>query len=394
LQQVYPYMEAAAVPGMAICLLKDGCRDTTVDLDEVRDAIYLSSASLAGRLDMEKIRLAVDCWFQQDSLAKTLGKPAGQTEKVAQQWLARAGKRWRPFLAVCTCQALSGVDIDVMDDGLNKLAVAIECFHKASLIHDDIEDGDEFRYGMATVHAKYGTAFALNVGDFLLGEGYRLISECTDDGSAMAKMLAVASSGHRTLCLGQGDELWWTAHRGVISSVRVLEIFSRKTAPAFGVALQLGAIHAGADFAGALESYSKALGIAYQIRDDMDDFFDRGDSNDATSSRLSVILALACELAEGSDAVLIENLWQSSDGFDPGDEKVAAILKKLDLPARALTLLGRYKAEAIESLEMIGNAALKGLLRRVVGKIFYDFEIMGCCDDYSRGDAPHDSAGR
>ena len=136
------------------------------------------------------------------------------------------------------------------------------------------------------------------------------------------------------------------------------------------------------------------MGIAYQIRDDMDDFFDRGDSNDATSSRLSVILALACELAEGSDAVLIENLWQSSDGFDPGDEKVAAILKKLDLPARALTLLGRYKAEAIESLEMIGNAALKGLLRRVVGKIFYDFEIMGCCDDYSRGDAPHDSAGR
>ena len=56
------------------------------------------------------------------------------------------------------------------------MALAIEALHKASLVHDDIEDDDEFRYGRPTLHRVHGVAQAVNVGDFLIGLGYRLIA--------------------------------------------------------------------------------------------------------------------------------------------------------------------------------------------------------------------------
>ena len=75
--------------------------------------------------------------------------------------------------------------------GLKKLAVAVECFHKASLIHDDIEDGDDLRYGTKTLHVEYGVPVALNVGDFLLGEGYRLITELDVDLESSEQLLNI-----------------------------------------------------------------------------------------------------------------------------------------------------------------------------------------------------------
>ena len=65
----------------------------------------------------------------------------------------------------------------MLPEDLRKVAVAVECFHKASLIHDDIEDNDALRYGEKTLHEEHGVAVALNVGDLLIGEGYRLLAE-------------------------------------------------------------------------------------------------------------------------------------------------------------------------------------------------------------------------
>ena len=67
--------------------------------------------------------------------------------------------------------------------------MAVECFHKASLIHDDIEDGDDRRYGQPALHTEHGVPVALNVGDFLLGEGYRLIGEIEVDDATKVAML-------------------------------------------------------------------------------------------------------------------------------------------------------------------------------------------------------------
>ncbi|HAU36995.1 MAG TPA: polyprenyl synthetase, partial [Phycisphaerales bacterium] len=92
-----------------------------------------------------------------------------------------------------------------------------ECFHKASLVHDDIEDGDDHRYGDLTLHCRYGVPVALNVGDLLLSEGYRLLAEAPLPDAARARMLRAAAEGHRQLCIGQGAELCWTRSPGPIS---------------------------------------------------------------------------------------------------------------------------------------------------------------------------------
>ena len=102
-----------------------------------------------------------------------------------------------PFLAVAAFQALRTDPGAPLPDGLRKLAVAVECFHKASLIHDDIEDGDATRYGEQTLHEKYGIAVALNVGDLLIGEGYRMLAACDIPAAQKAEMLLVASSSTR-----------------------------------------------------------------------------------------------------------------------------------------------------------------------------------------------------
>src|SRR5207237_6217746 len=106
LERSFPYMEAAAIPAVAIPLLQDDCSDTTVDLDWVWDYIHLTADDKTRRLDLGRLREEVEGWFVPASLDKVMGQAEGDTESLARQWLMRDGKRWRPFLAVAVYQAL------------------------------------------------------------------------------------------------------------------------------------------------------------------------------------------------------------------------------------------------------------------------------------------------
>src|SRR5687767_5079525 len=245
LERAFPYMEAAAIPGIAIPLLQDDCIDTAVDLDWVWDVIHLTSDDRTYRMDLETIRRDVDSWFLPDALDAFLGTPKSETERIARDWLSRAGKRWRPFLTVCAWKALTDDPDAPVPDGLRRAAIAVECFHKASLVHDDIEDDDATRYGGDTLHAEYGVPIALNVGDLLVGEGYRLIAGSGAPAGTVVAMLRAAAEGHKTLSVGQGTELSWTRAPRALSSLQVLDIFRQKTAPAFEVALAIGCLYAG-----------------------------------------------------------------------------------------------------------------------------------------------------
>jgi geranylgeranyl diphosphate synthase type II len=227
LERAFPYMEAAAIPGVAIPLLQDDCINTTVDLDWVWDYIHLTSDDKTRRLDLGSLREEVDFWFTPASLDLVMGSMEGQTEQIARQWLNRAGKRWRPFLAVAAYQALRDDTNEPLPDDVRKIAVAVECFHKASLIHDDIEDQDAERYGEKTLHEEYGVAVALNVGDLLIGEGYRLLASSKVSPAQITAMTKVASHGQRELCRGQGAELCWAQNPDTLSSRQVMEIFRK-----------------------------------------------------------------------------------------------------------------------------------------------------------------------
>ena len=377
LERIFPCMEAAAVPAVAIPLLQDGCQDTQVDFEWASETLNLSGGPGAGRSNMESMRMIVDSWFAPASLVSILGTPANQTERIAHEWLGRSGKRWRPFLAVCSYAAHHGGAMDDPPAGLQKIAMAVECFHKASLIHDDIEDNDALRYGQKTLHEQYGTAIALNVGDFLIGEGYRMIAEVDADAARKEQMLAAAASGHRRLCLGQGEELLWMREQGPLTVEAVLGIFLHKTAPAFEVALRLGAIYAGAnsETQKVLAGFSDALGVAYQIRDDLEDFSGDGDGDDVQAMRPSLVLALAYRQASGEDKSALEGAWRRREMDAAQLEQLRGMLEELGAPQEATRMLADRKEQAMQSLRGLDSASLKGMLRRVVGKIFGDLEL-------------------
>src|SRR3990170_4091729 len=91
LERAFPYMEAAAVPGIAIPLLQDDCRDTTIDLEWVWDIIHLTSEDRTYRMDLEGLRREVDGWFEPEPLEAILGPGSSETERIAREWLMRAG---------------------------------------------------------------------------------------------------------------------------------------------------------------------------------------------------------------------------------------------------------------------------------------------------------------
>jgi geranylgeranyl diphosphate synthase, type II len=383
LERAFPYMEAAAIPGVAVPLLQDDCIDTNVDLDWVWEYIHLTSDDKTRRLDLSALRDEVDSWFTPAALEILLGSANTAAEKVGRDWLMRAGKRWRPFLTIAAWRALSESSGDVPSD-LKKIAIAVECFHKASLIHDDIEDGDDIRYGQKTLHAEYGLPVALNTGDLLIGEGYRLLASVNLPAHLKCELLRVAAEGQRELCRGQGTELEWNRNPEVLSPLQVIDIFRLKTAPAFEVALRLGAIAANRhdECEDVISAYSSALGIAYQIRDDLVDFDGTGDSNDFATLRPSVLLAIARDRASGEAREYLDAVWNGKETADPA--KLAALCRELKADERSEHLLESYKEEAIRALVPLENASLKGLLRRTIGKIFNDVEIKGWCKEHEQ----------
>jgi geranylgeranyl pyrophosphate synthase len=391
LEKAFPYMESAAIPGIAIPLLQDDCKDTSIDTDWVWDVLHLTSDDRTYRLDLDALRREVETWFEPAALDAIMGPGKSQTEQIARQWLAKSGKRWRPFLTACAYKAITDDPHAPLPDGLRKLAIAVECFHKASLVHDDIEDGDDLRYGEKTVHAEHGVPVALNVGDLLLGEGYRLIAGCDAAPAAQVEMIQIAAAGHRTLCLGQGAELCWARDPRPLSSMEVLDIFRKKTAPAFEVALRLGATYAGAseDVSDVLARYSEALGIAYQIRDDVEDLTAGHAGDDLSGMRPSLPLALAHERSGGDDRAITAAAWRRDPELNG---KLAAAIEKSGAADRCRGLLDSYREEAIRTLTDLENPSLKGLLRRVVSKIF-GVEIKGWCSEFETRNAAGREAG-
>ncbi len=371
LERTFPHMAAKAVPGMAVPLLVEGCEDTQVYVDWVRTLIEMRSTDGTRFIDLKAVHEEVQTWFEPGVLHDLLGVGKTETESIAMDWLERSGKRWRPFLVVAVYMAMCDAELDALPLPIRKVAVAVECIHKASLIYDDIQDNDNCRYGEETVHATHGIPVALTSGLFLLGLGYRLIADCGAAPERRTAMVTLATQGHCDLCLGQGADLCWMRNPTPLTPQEVLEIFRFKTAPSFDVVFRLGAICGGADDAvqAIMRGYCEAVGVAYQIRDDLDDFTRDGDVDDIRSGRPSIVIALAHERATGAERALVAEAWcRGGDAQLP--EQVRAIIASTGADDAARETLERYKRDALAALRPLRNRDLKILLHRIVGMLF------------------------
>lgn len=219
-------------------------------------------------------------WFNPQDLQSLWGDTSS-TAELARDWLLQGGKRLRPRLLTTLYEQLGGREEVV----IKPLAIAIECFHKASLIHDDIEDEDALRDGLPTLHEQCGVAVAINVGDYLVAQGYRLLLNLPLAPDLRLRIVELAQEAHQKLTLGQGEELDLIRRKGCFDEATVLRIHERKTAAAFTAAVLMGATAAGASDAvlSNLRIFATAAGVAYQLVDDLRD--QRLQASDRVASR-------------------------------------------------------------------------------------------------------------
>lgn len=357
LEKAFPLLINNAVPGLAIPLNTSGCKDTSVDYAYVSSMIGMQSEKEIYLLDYDHLKSTLKNWFSEENLNIRLTNSDDQTSQIAKEWLGGDGKRWRPYLLAATYMALSGDK--VIPEEVELAAIAVECFHKASLVHDDIQDNDSVRYGKQTVNAAYGIPIAINVGDMLLGEGYRLLT-----GSGKIELVKVIADSHVSLCKGQGMELEWSVSPRALTMDFVLDIFCNKTVPAFDVSLIMGLICAGDDpeLRQTLHNYSRALGIAYQLQDDLEDF----ETDIPVALRPSAVLAALCELQP--DEQFIHALLHCEDlkTFLNLTAHRPLLEKALE---RVKQMAEQYHREALDALHEIANVELKRLLFRVTQRI-------------------------
>jgi len=185
------------------------------------------------------------------------------------------GKRMRPLLVYATGTAF-GRDAGALDHA----AAAVELVHAYSLVHDDLPamDDDALRRGKPTVHVAFDEATAILAGDALQSLAFELLAQAplpADARVAMLHELAVAA-GARGMCGGQALDIDATGQRVAIDALRRLHAL--KTGALLRAAVRLGALAAAVDAEtrGHLDRFADALGLAFQIRDDLLDI--EGDS--------------------------------------------------------------------------------------------------------------------
>jgi len=366
LQKIFPVMSEHAIPGQGIPLLYDGCIKTELDQDWALNIIteYTPDPGEVV-INLERMAEHVRGWIKPEILIEIMGNPETETERIGQEWLSSGGKRWRPILTSSIFTTVGGNPENIM-----KAAIAVECFHKASLIHDDIEDSDEMRYGQPTVHVKYGIPAAINAGDYLIGEGYRLLATSGFTPESCTKMIRAASEGHRELCLGQGEELAFCRKPQPVTENEVLRIYRRKTSAAFEVAVLVGATAAGlnSETCEALSKFSTAVGTAYQIQDDIEDFrSEPGRAADMLALRPTLFLALACM---SNDPEVQEHLipaWHKNNRSERAS--LIKAIEKAGLHKRVELLYSHYRLETERILAGIDHVELKRLLRNIMTRM-------------------------
>lgn len=184
--------------------------------------------------------------------------------------LLLGGKRVRPLLVLATGR-LAGAP----EDALDAPATAIECIHAYSLVHDDLPamDDDALRRGQPTVHVAFDEATAILAGDALQTLAFSRLAAAPLPAEARIAMVAALAeaAGAAGMCGGQALDIEATGRGGGIALADLRRLHALKTGALLRCAVRLGAIAgaADADTRAALDRYADALGLAFQIRDDL-----------------------------------------------------------------------------------------------------------------------------
>lgn len=229
------------------------------------------TAAVAARLEAWRARIET---LLADALPAPTDEPA-RLHAAMRHAVLNGGKRIRPLLVQATGHAL-GAEESALDDA----ALAVELIHCYSLVHDDLPamDDDALRRGQPTVHVAFDEATAILAGDALQSLAFARIAQAPLTADTRVEMLRelAQAAGAAGMCGGQALDIDATGRR--IDLTELERLHALKTGALLRASVRLGAIAAAADAAQreALDRYADALGLAFQIKDDLLDV--EGDS--------------------------------------------------------------------------------------------------------------------
>ena len=304
-------------------------------------------------------------------------KPSNLTEKIAKEYFLIGGKRIRPLLGVAVYSTLSN-EKDIPEH-VYRIALAGELFHKASLIHDDIEDASLLRNGQPTLHCQYNDGISINIGDFLIGLGYNLIIESRDqmDSDTYFQIMKIISHTHMNASMGQGIELLWHLNEEKnITKEEIIWLYEKKTAEAYRASMLIGAIMAKAseETIERLERYSRIFGIAFQIKDDLMDITLNEDSTlqscpDIEEGKPTLLFALALEKLSQMDRKQLLHYYLKKKKTKKDFQKIYDYLFKAGAIVTTSRILQEYSNEADHILLEIKEKHLRTILMKIKDRV-------------------------
>ncbi|MBS7552523.1 polyprenyl synthetase family protein [Ancylobacter dichloromethanicus] len=275
------------------------------------------------------------------------GSEVTMIPEVAQHLISSGGKRLRPMLTLAT-GALSGYE----GDGTVKLAASVEFMHTATLLHDDVVDDSEMRRGKLAARMLWGNEASVLVGDFLLGQAFRMMIE-------VGNMRALDILSTAAVVIAEGEVAQLAAAKNIATDEEAyLAVIRGKTAELFAAACEVGPVLAGRSEAeqAACRAYGMNLGIAFQLVDDALDYggsqadLGKNVGDDFREGKITLPIVLAVRRADEAERGFWRRCLEQSE-IGEGDLE------------RALALLTRHGAigETVERARTYGAAAKKAL---------------------------------
>ncbi|WP_026376961.1 (2E,6E)-farnesyl diphosphate synthase [Aestuariibacter salexigens] len=275
-----------------------------------------------------------------EGIVDSLSEHAPELKQAMRYALLSGGKRMRPLLVFAT-----GEMLDVPEHDLTVIAGAIECVHAYSLVHDDLPamDNDAMRRGKPTCHIAFNEATAILAGDALQTMAFELLASQPLSGSSEPQRIALIrqlarASGYAGMCGGQAMDL--SATNQQISLEQLTDLHRKKTGALLEAAVQMPAlcgVTTNEQIILSLADYSRALGLAFQVQDDILDVV--GDSD-------------VLGKPQGSDQALNKSTFPAILGL----EGAQAYLNKLHQQALQALHGLPYNTEILRSLaEYVAN---------------------------------------
>ena len=291
------------------------------------------------------------------------GSEVTMIPEVANHLISSGGKRLRPMLTLATA-AMSGY----VGEGHIKLAASVEFMHTATLLHDDVVDESDLRRGAKTARVVWGNEASVLVGDFLLGQAFKMMVEvgslpCLDVLSSAAAVIA------------EGEVLQLSAAKDLNTSEDdYLKVIRAKTAALFAAACEVGPILANRSKAeiSACRAYGANLGVAFQLIDDALDYggtsarLGKNTGDDFREGKITLPVVLAFRRGGESERAFWRRTLEQGDIGEADLEQAIAVMKKHRTLEDTIERARHYGAMARDALGLFPASSWKDALLGVV----------------------------